>query len=134
MAASASKVDSLYEDMPQHIAGDASDDPPMARTELVELARLVPHPGGPVTLADREGVFAHSFKCGECQLEFAVMSWKRSRHRASNTFCPECGKLTKKFHRRVCLSENRNFVDDGSGTEIFGVMPIGRGRGVEVVR
>lgn len=92
---------------------------------LVPLDEVVLHPEGPVTLEDREGVFAHSFKCASCQLEFTVMSWKRSRHRADNTYCPECGTVTEKAHWRSTLSQSQDFVDDGSQLEIFNVLPFG---------
>ena len=84
------------------------------------------HPAGPVGLDDREGVFAHSFKCGSCQLEFVLMSWRRSRHRADSTYCPECGLLGEKMHWRACLSESQEFVDDGTSVEIFNMIPAGR--------
>jgi len=106
--------------------GNASNhDALAARTELLPLEELVPHPAGPVTLDDREGVFAHSFKCHACQLEFVLLSWKRSRHRADNTHCPECGEVTEKVHWRACLSESRDLVTDGTNVEIFNVIPVG---------
>ena len=96
------------------------------RTELLPTEEIVLHPDGPVTLEDREGVFAHSFKCSSCQLEFVLMSWKQSRHRADNTYCPECGLLGEKMHWRACLSESQEFVDDGTSVEIFNMIPAGR--------
>jgi hypothetical protein len=105
---------------------DPSQDILVTQTELLPTDELVPHPAGPVTLNDREGVFAHSFKCTECQLEFVLMSWKRSRHRADNTYCPECGEVTEKTHWRACLSASQDFVDDGTSVEIFHVTPVGR--------
>ena len=95
------------------------------RPQLLPTEKLVLHPDGPVTLGDREGVFAHSFKCWVCQLEFVLMSWKRSRHRADNTYCPECGEVTAKMHWRACLSESQDFVSDGTNVEIFTVIPVG---------
>ena len=97
-----------------------------ARTEMLPLEELVQHPAGPVTLDDREGVFAHSFKCASCQLEYVVMSWRRSRHRAANTYCPECGEVTEKMHWRACLSDSQELVTDGTSVEIFNVVPAGR--------
>jgi hypothetical protein len=44
-----------------------------------------------VSLADREGVFAHSMKCLRCQLEFVVFSWQELRHGNGRSHCPECG-------------------------------------------
>ena len=87
---------------------------------------LSQHPAGPVGLDDREGVFAHSFKCASCQLEFVVMSWRRSRHRADNVYCPECGEVTEKMHWRACLSDSQKLVTDGTDVEIFDVVPAGR--------
>ena len=103
----------------------ANHDALATRAELLPLEELVPHPAGPVTLDDREGVFAHSFKCGACQLEYVLLSWKRSRHRADNTYCPECGEVTEKMHWRACLSESRDFVTDGTNVEIFDLIPVG---------
>ena len=103
------------------------DSPPASvRTELMDPNHLSPHPEGPVTLGDREGVFAQSFKCGDCQLEFVLLSWVSERHDAYNTYCPECGQITPKVHWRAKLSEHRDFVDDGSSIEIFNVIPLGR--------
>ena len=98
---------------------------PHTRTELLNPNDVTPHPAGPVTLDDREGVFAHSFKCGACQLEFALLSWVRDRHTAGNTCCPECGQITPKIYWRATLSEHRDFIDDGSSPEIFNVIPLG---------
>ena len=89
-------------------------------------SELTPHPAGPVGLDHREGVFAHSFKCASCQLEYVVMSWRRSRHRADNTYCPECGEVTEKMHWRACLSDSRELITDGTSVEIFHVFPVGR--------
>ena len=94
--------------------------------QWLPLKELIQHPAGPVGLDDREGVFAHSFKCSACQLEFVLMSWRRSRHRAANTYCPECGRLGEKMHWRACLSESQEFVDDGTSVEIFNMIPAGR--------
>lgn len=113
--------------MSEHRDYGANDKPgglPPARTELLDLTDLTPHPGGPVNLDDREGVFVSSFKCHACQLEFALMSWVRDRHTADNTYCPECGTITPKMHWRATLSEHRDFAD-GGGTEIFNLIPLG---------
>jgi predicted RNA-binding Zn-ribbon protein involved in translation (DUF1610 family) len=103
----------------------SSQDALVTQEELLSPGEVVPHRAGPVTLNDREGVFAHSFRCPKCQLEFVLVSWKRSRHRADNTFCPECGEVTEKMHWRACLSESQDFVSDGTSVEIFNVTLLG---------
>jgi len=75
---------------------------------------------GPVMLADREGVFIHSFKCRDCRLEFAVFSWLANRHRVGVTFCPECGERTPMLHKRATVNESPTFTLDGTN-EIFGL-------------
>ena len=74
-------------------------------------------------LADREGVFGHSFKCLDCRLEFAVLSWRRNRHRVGTVFCPECGRQTPMIHWRATLSTERQMITDdtrlGESLEIF---------------
>ena len=85
---------------------------------------------GPVMLADRVGVFAHSFKCLDCRLEFVVFSWLPNRHRVGRTFCPECGVQAPMLHYRATLSEDKEmaFEDSGAGDscEIFTCVPYGR--------
>ena len=73
----------------------------------------------------REGVFAHSFKCMNCSLEFAVFSWWPDRHTVVNTSCPECGEITQKIHWLAQFSDSREMVVDDSRTEIFHLSPIG---------
>lgn len=84
---------------------------------------------GPVMLADREGVFAHSWKCQECRLEFALFSWRRDRHRVGNVYCPECGRQTPMLHWRATFSSSREMVLDdsrwGESLEIFDCIPVG---------
>jgi hypothetical protein len=84
---------------------------------------------GPIMLADREGVFAHSFKCLECRLEWALFSWRRDRHRVGEVFCPECGRQTPMLHYRATLSSSRAMVLDdtrlGDSLEIFHCVPVG---------
>ena len=110
-----------------HDSNDAgSQDALPTSVQWLALSELTQHPAGPVGLDDREGVFANSFKCASCQLEYVVMSWRRSRHRADNTYCPECGEVTEKMHWRACLSESQEFVDDGTSVEIFNMIPAGR--------
>ena len=43
-----------------------------------------------VPLSERDGVFLHTFKCGECSLEWEMRSWKRERHTIATVHCPEC--------------------------------------------
>ena len=104
----------------------ASPDALPTSSQWLATSELIQHPAGPVGLDDREGVFAHSFKCASCQLEFVLMSWRRSRHRADNTFCPECGKVTEKMHWRACLSDSQKLRTDGTTVEIFHVVPAGQ--------
>jgi len=84
---------------------------------------------GPVMLSDREGVFAHSFKCLDCRLEWALFSWRRSRHRVGNVFCPECGRQTPMLHWRATFSTSREMVIDdgrwGESLEIYDCIPVG---------
>jgi len=84
---------------------------------------------GPVMLKDREGVFAHSFKCVECRLEWALFSWRRDRHRVGNVYCPECGRQTRMLHWRSTFSSSRTMILDdsrlGESVEIYDVVPVG---------
>jgi hypothetical protein len=89
--------------------------------ELDAMPRKRP---GPVTLADREGVFAHSFKCSICDLEFVVFSWQASRHGVGRTCCPECGYATPMLHWRGRTSGSVDFDADGAGTEIYQMFPL----------
>lgn len=77
-----------------------------------------------VGLDQREGVFAHSFKCFECAIEFVVFSWKRDRHGSGVTYCPECGKQTELLHRTHVLTDRRAF-DVDAADEISRVWPFG---------
>jgi hypothetical protein len=77
-----------------------------------------PRPPGPVTIADRQGVWQHSFKCRSCDLEFVVFSWLPDRHRVGEVYCPECGTQTPMLHLRAILSESAAFDPLGSN-EIF---------------
>ena len=80
---------------------------------------------GPVTLADREGVFAHSFKCWVCDLEFVLFSWRRNRHGVGRVTCPECGVATPMLHWVTLLSLSLTFNSDADAMEIFNMVPIG---------
>lgn len=85
-----------------------------------------PKKPGPVTLADREGVFAHSFKCSVCDLEFILFSWQANRHGVGRTCCPECGYVTPMLHWRTQLSDRVDFAADGSAVEIYQLCPLGQ--------
>ncbi len=88
---------------------------------MTEPSLLTRKPG-PVTLVNREGVFAHSFKCARCDLEFVIFSWRRDRHGVGKTACPECGRTTPMLHWLAVVSASRTF---GEGPEIFDFVPIG---------
>ena len=94
--------------------------------ETVNASELISTHRGPITLDDREGVFAQSFKCKACELKFVLLSWVHDRHDARNTYCPECGKITPKIHWRATLSQSRDFVDDDSSIEIYHMVPAGK--------
>ena len=91
----------------------------MTTISAADLDRMPVKAPGPVTLGDRQGVFAHSFKCSICDLEFVVFSWRAGRHRVGSTFCPECGKPTPMIHWRTQTSESVEFCSDGPGLEIY---------------
>jgi hypothetical protein len=95
--------------------------PPFEMTTISaqDIARMPAKRPGPVTLQDRQGVFAHSFKCSICDLEFVVFSWRANRHVVGTTFCPECGVLTPMLHWRVQTSQSLEFCSDGPGREIY---------------
>jgi len=95
--------------------------PPFELTTISaeDVARMPVKRPGPVTLRDRQGVFAHSFKCSICDLEFVVFSWRADRHRVGSTFCPECGTRTPMLHWRAQTSESLEFCLDGPGREIY---------------
>jgi transcription elongation factor Elf1 len=84
---------------------------------------------GPVMLADREGVYAHSFKCRECRLEWVLFSWRSGRHRVGRVLCPECGLRTQMIHYRATLSTSVEMILDdrqqGNSLEIFNCFPFG---------
>jgi hypothetical protein len=84
---------------------------------------------GPVMLADRQGVYAHSFKCGVCRLEWVLFSWRRNRHRVGKVYCPECGLRTPMIHYRATLSTSATMILDqsqpGDSLEIYHCFPVG---------
>jgi hypothetical protein len=95
--------------------------PPFELTTISadDLARMPVKKPGPVRLQDRQGVFAHSFKCSICDLEFVIFSWRANRHRVGSTFCPECGVRTPMIHWRSQTSQSLEFCSDGPGREIY---------------
>ena len=88
--------------------------------------KLLPKPdlSGGLQLADREGVFAQSFRCGQCTLHFVLFSWARGRHTAATVTCPECRNRGSFLHRVTHLSASRVFhVNAGREPEIYDVWP-----------
>jgi hypothetical protein len=75
-----------------------------------------------ISEAEREGVFVNGFICQHCGLHFNLFSWKANRHRADNTYCPECGKRGAFLHYRRALSDKTN-RDRNSKDEIFRQVP-----------
>ena len=71
-----------------------------------------------VTPSEREGVFINGFKCGACQVEFNVYSWKQDRHRVGTVSCPECGNRERFMHWRVTVNEAPRMTLDASA-EIY---------------
>jgi predicted RNA-binding Zn-ribbon protein involved in translation (DUF1610 family) len=83
-----------------------------------------PDLSGGVQLADREGVFAHSFRCDRCTLHFVLFSWAQARHTADTVTCPECGNRGSFLHRITQLSTSRSFrLDAIREPEIYDVWP-----------
>jgi predicted RNA-binding Zn-ribbon protein involved in translation (DUF1610 family) len=103
-------------------------DPDGDRSSIVmmktsDLLPLVDTSGG-VQLADREGVFAHSFKCRNCTLHFVLFSWSMSRHTPQTIRCPECGNSGEFMQRITVLSESRRFsFASDRQPEIYDVWP-----------
>ena len=89
----------------------------------VDLRKILPRLVRGVTLAEREGVFAHGFKCEVCGLEFAVFSWLENDAGVGVTFCPECGERTPMQHWRSTHSESAEFLQESS-TEIYALMRV----------
>ncbi|MGQ7297920.1 hypothetical protein [Quadrisphaera sp. KR29] len=102
------------------VVGDALLDDDGVSSGLQHLERTP----GPVTLADRQGVFVHSFKCLECDLEFATFSWRAFRHRADTLACPECRTVTPKMHWASQLSGEATFDGGGASPEIWTCVPL----------
>ncbi len=99
----------------------------MMRT--ADLTPLVDTSGG-VQLADREGVFAHSFRCRRCTLHFVLFSWLATRHTPDTIVCPECGGSSAFLYRITVLSETRTFsLAPDRALEIYDVWPFRLPRG-----
>ena len=94
------------------------------KTETVKVSELKPKPESTyaVTQKDREGVWAHSFKCLSCQLEFVTFSWQPNRHRVGTIVCPESASEAPMLHCRAILSESAEF-DLFGPKEIFRLWP-----------
>jgi hypothetical protein len=75
-----------------------------------------------VSESQREGVFVNGFICQNCGLHFNLFSWKANRHRADNTYCPECGRRGAYIHYRKVLSD-KTHRDNSSQDEIFRHVP-----------
>ena len=91
------------------------------RMEKVAIADIDPHPSGPVTLADREGVFAFLMKCPACSLEFVTLSWRAERPAEIAYGCPECQSGVT-IMGRVILSARREFaIETTKDVEIYSV-------------
>jgi predicted RNA-binding Zn-ribbon protein involved in translation (DUF1610 family) len=103
-------------------------DPNGERTSIVVMRTrdLMPNvdTSGGVQLADREGVYAHSFKCRSCTLHFVLFSWSLSRHNPETIRCPECGNTGDFMHRITVLSESTRFsLAPDRQPEIYDVWP-----------
>jgi hypothetical protein len=95
----------------------------VTRMRTEDLAPYADTSGG-VQLADREGVFAHSFKCRSCTLHFVLFSWSLTRHTPASIVCPECGSSGGFLHKITQLSESRTFsLSPGRAPEIYDVWP-----------
>lgn len=95
------------------------DDTP--REAAAQPAGLKNPPVG-ISESQREGVFVNGFICQNCGLHFNLFSWKANRHRADNTYCPECGRRGAYIHYRKMLSD-KTYRDDSSQDEIFRHVP-----------
>src|SRR2546427_13300834 len=73
-----------------------------------DLMPLIDTFGG-IQLADREGVWAHSFRCRACTLHFVLFSWSLSRHAAETISCQKCGATGGFLHRITHLSTSTTF-------------------------
>ncbi len=80
------------------------------------------NPPAGISESQREGVFVNGFICQNCGLHFNLFSWKANRHRADNTYCPECGRRGAFIHYRKMLSD-KTYRDENSQDEIFRHVP-----------
>lgn len=94
--------------------------------ELINPDGLRPSVSEFADASEREGVFAHTFKCMDCSLEFAIFSWWSDRHTVTNTACPECCAVTQKSHWMSVISDRREMSFDRAHPEIFDLSPVGR--------
>lgn len=94
-------------------------------TKLMPLGDIrVPKPISPVGPEDREGVYVHSFKCGNCGLHFMLFSWRADRHNTLNTHCPECGQTGRYLlHYRAVVNESKQFQLTDKPIEIANLFP-----------
>jgi predicted RNA-binding Zn-ribbon protein involved in translation (DUF1610 family) len=95
-------------------------------TTMVPTDALMPFvdTSGGAQLADREGVWAHSFKCRACTLHFVLFSWSPSRHTSETITCPECGARGRFLHRITQLSTSTTFsLAPDREPEIYDVWP-----------
>ena len=93
------------------------------RMSAEQLRPLVDLSGG-VQLADRQGVFAQSFRCRACTLHFVLFSWSRTRHTPETVACPECGRRGGFLHYTTEVSRSVRFrVDESRDPEIYDVWP-----------
>lgn len=93
---------------------------------FVKVRDLLPYvdTSGGVQLEDREGVWAHSFKCRRCTLHFVLFSWSATRHTPETISCPECHATGAFLHRIIQLSGSRSFdIGPDREPEIFDVWP-----------
>jgi DNA-directed RNA polymerase subunit RPC12/RpoP len=117
--------------VPQPGVPYSPDDPNGERSFMMSMpVEQLPPPdlSGGVQLADREGVFAQSFKCRACTLHFVLFSWSRTRHTPETIACPECGSCGRFMHRTTELSGSQQFrMDPSRDPEIYDVWPFRTG-------
>ena len=88
-----------------------------------DLLPLVDTSGG-VQLEDREGVWAHSFRCYRCSLHFVLFSWSAARHTSVTIACPECRSTGRFLHMVTQLSASPRFsMAPDRDPEIYDVWP-----------
>lgn len=95
-------------------------------TSVMRASDLLPYVdmSGGVQLEDREGVWAHSFRCDRCTLHFVLFSWSETRHTTETVSCPECRSSGRFMHRVTKLSASQSFdVAGDREPEIYDVWP-----------